>query len=145
MEYFRLMRSILRIVNDQQQLRCYASGYGNLVIFQLPEKDVNYLNSLTYQLVRLANLRHGQVQYLERGATAFFRYGRDTRIFNRYGEPIMKTEFINTFSGRVALQVKGLKVVADKQQIYLDTSVHQVKIDLEDELMESPSPECMFD
>ena len=57
----------------------------------------------------------------------------------------MKAEFINTFSGRVALQVKGLKVAADKQQIYLDTSVHQVKIDLEDELMESPSPECMFD
>ena len=37
-----------------------------VVIFQLPEKDVDYLNSLTNQLVRLANLRHGQVQYLER-------------------------------------------------------------------------------
>lgn len=143
MEHYRLVRSILNIVNDQQQLRCYASGYGNLVIFQLPDADVDYLNSLTYQLVRLANLRHGQVQYLQKGATAFFPYDRETRIFNRYGEPVMKTDFINTFSGRVALQVKGLKV-ADKQQIYLDTSVHQVKIELEDEMMESPSPDCMF-
>ena len=145
MEHYRLVRSILNIVNDQQQLQCYASGYGNLVIFQLPDKDVDYLNSLTYQLVRLANLRHGQVQYLQKDATAFFPHDRDTRIFNHYGEPVMKTEFINTFSGRVALQVKGLKV-ADKQQIYLETSVHQVKIDLEEEMMEAHRQSvCLFD
>ena len=48
------------------------------------DKDVVYLNSLAYQLMRLA--------HLQKDFTAFFPYDRDTRIFIRYSEPGLHEE-----------------------------------------------------
>jgi hypothetical protein len=142
---YRLIAPMLYFINGKQQLRCYVSGYGNLTVFQMPTVDIDYLNSLTYQLVRLANVRHGNIDYLSHDGINFFPYDRDTRLFNKYGEPIMKTEFINTFSGRVALRILGLEYDDKFSRYYLKTSVCQVKIELEDDVLETPSPECLFD
>ena len=158
-EYYKLQRDFIYTLNTSQQLKCYSSSsYGNLCIFSMPSADSNYLNSITYQLVRLAAnpLRYGHVHYLYDSAgdymsrAEFFKYDRETRIFNRSNEPIMKSDFINTFHGRVALRVKGLRVV-DDYHIYLDATVFQVKIDREDDLMparennnSTEEEECIF-
>ena len=55
----------------------------------------------------------------------------------------MKSDFINTFHGRVAIRVKGLRVI-DGYHIYLDTVIFQVKIDQEDDVTPDASDECIF-
>lgn len=145
-----LQRDYTYALNSSQQLSCFSSSYGNLCVFCMPTKDIIYLNSLTYYLARLANLRHGHVHYLhdstgENPRAEFFKYDRATRIFNRSNETIMKSDFINTFHGRVALRVKGLRVV-DDYHIYLDTTVFQLKIDREDDVTTDvdANNECIF-
>lgn len=132
------------IVNRVKQLRCYASGYGNLVIFNMHPADVNYLNNLTFQMARLANISSGSIEYLDDNGIIFFPYDRQTRIFNRFCEPIMKMDYINCFNGFVSLHLKGLKIDRDGSRIRLYATVHQVKIITEDDTEESCCSDCIF-
>jgi len=104
------------------------------------------LNSLLYQLIRLKNIQSGYVHYLNEKSIAgeYISYDRDTRIFNRFRVAINKTDFISVFEGRIALIIKGLRVL-QHQQIHLDVSVYQVKIEEEEDTKDTSSAMCIFD
>ena len=140
-DYFRLERNIVYALNNSQLLQCYSSDSANLCIFHMSNADISYLNSLTYQLVRLKDLRQGYVHYIrkshdENNDALFFDYDRQTRIFNRMCIPIAKTDCIQVFEERVTLSINGLRIACD-YHIYLDVSVYQVKV--EEEL------DCIFE
>ena len=118
-DYYRLERDIVFTLNNSQVLRCYAGGSRSICIFDLPEDDVMHLNSLTYQLVRLADLRKGHICYLppNEDHPKFIDIDRKTLFFNRYSQPIMKTDFIKTFRAKVALSIKGIRMTDDTSSI----------------------------
>ena len=148
-EVFRLEREIVYCLNNRDLIRCFASCQGTLCIFQMSIDDVIYLNSLFFQLVLLKDVKHGHVHYLRQvtdknNSAEHFHYDRGTRVFNRIGQELYKSDFIKVFQGRVALSIKGIRVV-DGYHIYLETYVYQVKIEEEEGMNLSASGDCIFD
>lgn len=147
-EIFKLERDIVYCMNNRELLRCFATTQGTLCIFKMPLEDVNYLNSLTYQLVLLKNIKVGHVHYLRQpgknNAAEHVHYDRNTRVFNRCGIELWKSDFINCFRGRVALVIKGLRVI-DDYHIYPEIYVYQVKIEEEEDTHFSAAGDCIFD
>ena len=146
--YFNLDRHIIYRLNKSQPLKCYSSDSGNICIFRIPKTGVSQLNAITYHLIKQANIHNGHVHYFcesndDDHRSSFFAYDRKTRIFNRSKQPIMKTDFINTFHGRVALAIKGICVAGDLH-ICLNPVVYQVKVEQEDDIGEIASNECIF-
>jgi hypothetical protein len=148
-EYFPLERPILHRLNHGDLLRCFSSDSGWLCVYNIPKEDVRHINSLLYQLVRMKGLTLGDVHYIREGVTGeetaeYVSYDRNSRVFNRFSVAINKTDCINGFDGRVALTIKGLRVI-DDHHIFLDARVHQVKIEEEDDTKDTPSDACIFD
>ena len=144
-DFHRLERHVIYSMNSSQPMKCYASAYGSICIFTLPKDDIRYLNSLTYQLTHLANIQTGYVHYLhDDDKPVFFPYHRDTRLFNRLAQPITRADFINTFQGKVAITVKGIRI-SDDYHIYLDAYIHQVKVEEEDDISETRAYDCIFE
>ena len=147
-EIFNLERAIIYCMNNRELLRCFATTQGTLCIFKMPIEDVNYINSLLYQLVLLKNIKVGHVHYLRQPtkntAAEHIHYDRYTRVFNRIGIELMKSDFISCFRGRVALAIKGLRVI-DDYHIYPEIYVYQVKIEEEEDTNFSGPGDCIFD
>lgn len=115
----------------------------------MQNEDIIYCNSLLYQLVRLKDIRHGYVHYLrkcieEDNSALFFTVDQKTRVFNRSGIEIYKSDFLNVFEGRVALSIKGIYIV-DSYHVYLDASVYQVKVEEEEDMKADASHDCIFE
>jgi hypothetical protein len=147
-EIFKLEREIIYCMNNRDLLRCFATTQGTLCIFKMPAEDVIYLNSLLYQLVLLKNIQVGHVHYLRQptknSAAEHVHYDRNTRVFNRVGIELWKSDFISCFHGRVALAVKGVRVI-DDYHIYPEMFVYQVKIEEEEDTTFDRSADCIFD
>lgn len=148
-EVFRLERDIIYCMNNRDLLRCFATTQGTLCIFKMPAEDVTYLNSLLYQLVLLKNIKIGHVHYLRQptpknSVTEQVHYDRYTRVFNRFSQELWKSDFVCSFRGRVALAIKGIRVI-DDYHIYLEVYVHQVKIEEEEDRNFSGPGDCIFD
>jgi hypothetical protein len=149
-ECYRLTQNIIYPLSNADLLKCFCNSHGLLCIFKLPDDDVTTLNSLIYELVQLKGISNAHVHYLrhpndKNNNAEFIRYDRNTRIFNREGKEVFKSDFINVFHGRVALAIKGLRVM-DDVHIFAELSVHQVKIEEEEVLHKQGSPsDCMFD
>jgi hypothetical protein len=147
-DFYQLERPIIARLNHGHLLKCYSSDSGWLCVYNIPKDDIKYINSLLYQLVRLKGLSFGDVHYLREGLVGeetmeYIGYDRQTRIFNRFSVAINKTDCINAFEGRVALSIKGLRVI-DDCLIFLDVSVFQVKIEEEADTKDTSSSDCIF-
>ena len=144
-DFYKLERPIVYPLNNSQLLRCHASCNAVLFIFEMPPSDVIHLNSLLYQLVRLKDIYRGQVHYLHgsSGKVECFPFDKHTRLFNRFGSAIGRSDYIGIFDGRVAVAVNGLRVL-DDFHIFLDFSIYQIKIEEEEEVCETPDYNCIF-
>lgn len=148
--YYPLERKIIFPLNNEDALKCHCTYSGLIFIFHMSNQDAAHINSLLYQLVRLKGLNRGLVHYISEHALhsknpQVFRFDKDTRLFNRFGQSMSRCDYIDVFEGRVALSINGLLAV-DDLHIYLDLSVHQVKIDQDlDAQQVTADNECMFD
>ena len=138
-------------LNDGNILPCYGNSHGYICILKMTNSDIIYLNSLTYQLVeQQQGLTSGHIHYLRHSyglddySSEFFAIDRDTKVFNAMAIPIMKTSIVRSFQGKVAIAVKGLRVV-DDFHIYLNAVIRQVKVEQEDDVIDAVLDECMFD
>jgi hypothetical protein len=148
-EVFHLEREIIFCLNNKDPIKCHGTTQGTLCVFELPIHDVIYLNSLLYQLALLKDFKCGHVHYLRQSidkinSAEHYHYDRSTRVFNRYGQELMKSDFIGVIQGRVALSIQGIRVI-DGYHIYLEVTVSQVKIEEEEDVKMSASGDCIFD
>jgi len=148
-EVYRLEREIIFTLNNKDLVRCHGTTQGTLCVFEMPIHDVIYLNSLLYQLAQLKDFKCGHVHYLRQvtdkiNSAEHFHYDRSTRVFNRYGQELMKSDFLGVIMGRVALSIQGIRVI-DGYHIYLEVVVSQVKIEEEEDVKMSASADCIFD
>lgn len=148
-ECFQLEREVIYPLNNKNLLKCFCNSYGVLSIFEIPFHDVIYLNSLLYQLVLLKGFSYGHMHYLRKpndknNTAEFIPYDRNTRVFNRYGQHLNKSDFICMFHARVAVAIRGLRLV-DGFHIYPELSVYQMKIEDEEPSLNSTAIGCIFD
>jgi len=149
-QYHMLQQDIVYQVNQGQNLKCYGCSLGFICILHLPNTDVKYLNSLTYQMLCMAGIKEGRAHYLRLSygnddhSSEYYPLVRTSRIFNHRGQPIMKTDFLKTFRAKVALAIKGIRVI-DDYHIYLNAVIYQVKVMEEDDVTnDTPSSDCIF-
>ena len=103
-EIFNLVRAIIYCMNNRELLRCFATTQGTLCIFKIPIEDVNYLNSLLYQLVLLKNIKVGHVHYLRQPTkilllnifimTDIYIHVSLTELVSSYGKVISSVVFV---------------------------------------------------
>jgi len=149
--YYNLEKPIIYILNVGETLSCYGNNYGWVCIQDLPNDDVRYLNSLLFQLVELYGLDNGRMHYLRKSyddgyqSNEFFALDRDSKLFNFAGVPVMKTlRLLKTFDGKVALSIKGFRVI-DDFHINLNVCVHQIKIEDEQDVYNTQIEDCIFE
>ena len=132
-EFVRLEEPIIYRLNEGNLLKCFASDSGWFAIFNMPNKDVTYLNSLLFDMVSARQITTGRIHYLAKGGehTEYVGLDRRSRIFNRICLPINKTDYIGEFSGNVAIYINGILILS-QHEIFIDASVYQVRIEQED-------------
>lgn len=136
------------LLNDTNGLKCHCTLSGVLFVSNMWREDIIHLNSLLYALVRLKGIKSGVIHYLSQcndldSVPMAFHFDRGTRMFNRYGQSISRCDFIDVFEGRVALSINGLRVI-DDFQVFLDVTVHQVKMEEDFTANLTPDSQCIF-
>lgn len=147
-ELFNLERAIVVVLNDGKPLDCYSSTLGHICVLSMTNYDIKHLNCLTYQLLCLANIKYGHAHYLHMNykpneyTSEHFPLDRQSKLFNKSGDRLHKTDYIKKFSAKVAIAVRGLRVL-DQFHIYPTTSIYQVKV-IDEEDVHEPTDDCIF-
>ena len=147
-EFDNLQREIVIVLNEGKPLDCYSSTLGYITVLAMTNADIKHLNSLTYQLLCLANINYGHAHYLHlnynrnESTSEHFPLDRYSKLFNKSGEQLLKTNYIKKFSAKVAVAVQGIRVL-DQFNIYPSITIYQVKV-IDEEDVHARVDDCIF-
>jgi len=145
-EYLALENDFILQLNDSEPTKCHTSSNGLLWVDNLSKWDIRYLNSILYRLVGIAKLRDVRLHYYKSCDDVdgdFFPIDRESKFFNKSKQLLMKSDFIKSFQGRVALSIKGLRVT-DNYHVFLLIYVYQVLVEFEDDILAETVVDCIF-